>query len=178
MRESTRNLTFIAIFTAILCVISPWAINIGPIPLSFATVAVYLAGTVLGGKRGALSVLVYVLLGAAGLPVFSNFKGGLGAVAGATGGYIVGYILCAFITGIFADRGKKTVFYAAGMVLGTAVLYVFGTAWYCVVADVPPAPAVSACVLPFLPGDGIKIAFVSVFGARLRTMAEKKSGKE
>ena len=97
-----RDMVFIALFTAVLCAVSPFSIAIGPIPLSFATLVIYLAAGTLGWKYGTLSVILYVMLGAFGLPVFSGFGGGFQKIAGPTGGFIIGYIPLALATGISA----------------------------------------------------------------------------
>ena len=96
----TRDITIVAVMAALLCVAGPLTVSIGPIPLSLATFVVYMAGAVLGAKRGTLAVAVYLLLGLVGLPVFSGFTGGLQKLIGVTGGYLVGYLPCALITGL------------------------------------------------------------------------------
>ena len=85
---------------ALLCVAGPLSLPVGPVPLSLATFAVYLAGAVLGWKRGTAAVALYLLIGLCGLPVFSGFSGGFQKLAGVTGGYLVGYLFCALITGL------------------------------------------------------------------------------
>ena len=154
---------------AVLAVVSPFVIPAGPIPISLCTLMISLCAYVLGWRRGTLCVLVYLLLGAAGMPVFSGFVGGLGKVLGPTGGYILGYLPLAAITGLAAERasGKRGVQLAA-MILATALLYGFGTAWYCVQAEVRVQAAAAVCVLPFLPGDGAKIAAALYLGPKLR----------
>lgn len=164
----TRGLTLTAVFAALLCVISPFAVPVGPISVTLATFGVYLSGAVLGAKRGTAAVAVYLMLGFIGLPVFSGFAGGFQRLFSATGGYLVGYIPCALAVGVFADKIKKSWSLPVGMAAGTAVLYLLGTAWYCVLTGSKPIPALSLCVLPFLPGDGIKIACASVLGMKLR----------
>ena len=161
--------TVTAVMAAVLAVVSPFVLPIGPVPVSLCTLAVYLIVYVLGGRRGTTAVLVYLLLGAAGMPVFSGFEGGLGKVLGPTGGYILGYLALAFLTGLAVDRfpGRRTV-HLAGMVLATAVLYAFGTAWFCVQSGTPLEGALGLCVLPFLPGDGLKMAVVLAMGPVLR----------
>lgn len=173
LHTKTRDLTQTALFAALLCVTAPWSVPIGPIPLSLATFAVYLAAAVLGWKRGTLAVLVYLLLGAAGLPVFTGFAGGLHKLAGPTGGYLAGYLPCALLTGIFSERSRGAPFSAVGMVLGTAVLYALGTAWFCVQSGSGVGHALAVCVLPFLPGDGAKIAAAAALAAFLRPVLDR-----
>lgn len=173
-----KDLTVTALFAALICAAAPWTVPIGPIPLSLATFAVYLAGATLGAKRGTAAVLVYVLIGAVGLPVFSGFAGGMQKILGVTGGYIVGYIPCALLTGLFADKGGKLWSYAAGMVAGTVALYALGTAWFCFAAKAALAYALSVCVLPFLVGDAIKIACAAFLATQLRPLVNKMNAQK
>ena len=100
MNMKTRDMTIIAVMAALICVAGPLSVSIGPIPLSLASFAVYMAGAVLGAKKGTLAVGIYLLLGLVGLPVFSGFSGGFQKLIGVTGGYLVGYLPCALITGL------------------------------------------------------------------------------
>lgn len=169
-----RSLTLSALAAAVLCVVSPWTLSIGPIPLSLCSLFLYLLPYVTGWKQSCAAAAVYVLLGCAGLPVFSAFTGGLGVLAGPTGGYILGYLLLALIFAQFlrlfpASRLGQLI----GMVLGTAVLYALGTAWYCFQSGTGPAAAVLLCVVPFLPGDIFKMAFALTLGPTLHHRLKK-----
>ncbi len=169
---STRSMVFTALFAALICVAAPFSIQVGPIPITLATFAVYLTGTVLGTKRGAVAVILYILLGAVGLPVFSNFNGGFGALLGPTGGYIIGYIPLVIITGVFAemksDKIPRAVLTVIGMILATAALYTFGTAWFMILTKKDLASSLTLCALPFIPGDGIKIACTAAIAVPLK----------
>lgn len=169
----TNDLTLTAAMAALICVAGPLTVAIGPVPLSLASFAVYLAGAILGWKRGSLAVAVYLLIGLAGVPVFSGFSGGVQKLFGVTGGYLIGYVACALITGLFSGepRVKKprpAWMMAAGMVLGTAVLYAVGTAWFMAQTGNALAAALGMCVLPFLAGDAVKIAAASVIAVPVR----------
>lgn len=172
-----KDMTITALFAAIICVLAPWSFSAGAVPITLASFAVYLAAVVLGWKRGTIAVLIYVLLGAVGLPVFSGAAGGLGKIVGATGGYIIGYIPLALIAGLFADKYEKTWANVAGMLLGSLVLYALGTAWFCVSLGKDLGYAMGVCVLPFLPGDAIKIALVTILSIKLRPLVKKLSNK-
>ena len=172
-KTKTKDLAKAGVFAALLCVISPFTIPIGPVGITLATFGVYLAGAVLGWKNGGVAVAAYLMLGLIGLPVFSGFSGGIQRLAGPTGGYLVGYIPCAVITGLFAEKIKKFHAIPIGMILGTVVLYLFGTTWYCIMSGSKILPALSMCVIPFLPGDSVKIACASVLGAKLRELSQK-----
>ena len=168
-----RDMAVVGVFAAFMCIIAPWTIPVGAVPITLATFAVYLAPATLGWKRGSAAVAVYLMLGFVGLPVFSGFSGGIQKLVGATGGYLVAYIPMAAVGGLMADRFKKVWAYAVGMVLGTAVLYTFGTAWYCLMSGVELIPAILTCVTPFLPGDAAKIACAAVLSSKLRPIADK-----
>ena len=172
MNLKTKDMAIIAVMAALICVAGPLSISIGPIPLSLASFAVYMAGAVLGAKRGTLAVALYLLIGLVGLPVFSGFSGGLQKLVGVTGGYLVGYLPCALITGLGVDTGapregfnwKLPLF----MVLGTVVLYLIGTAWFMVQTKNPLGAALGMCVIPFLPGDAVKIVAATLLAPPIR----------
>jgi len=166
---SVRDMVFTALFAAVLCAAAPFTIAIGPVPLSFATLVIYLAAGALGARCGTLAVLLYVALGAVGLPVFSGFEGGFHKIAGLSGGFIMGYIPCAFATGIIADTFKGRIWpYALGMVIGTFLLYTCGTAWFMFQTGSELAVSLALCVTPFLIGDALKIVISCVAAPKLR----------
>lgn len=158
----TKQLVRIALMAAVLCVLAPWKIPVGPIPITLASFGVYLAAGVLGPLEGTVAVVIYVLLGAVGVPVFSGFTGGAGCLLGLTGGYILGYIPCAAVSGLLMGRNAPLWRRALALVAGTAVLYALGTAMYCIQSGKALAAALAACVLPFLPLDAVKIAVCAV----------------
>jgi biotin transport system substrate-specific component len=174
----TTDMVKTAVFAALICVLAPFALPVGPVPVSLATFAVYVAAAVLGKKHGVIAVLIYILLGMAGVPVFAGFSGGAQKLFGLTGGYIIGYLPLAFIAGLFAEKrpfGKASA--AVGMVLGTLVLYIFGTAWFVIQSGSALVTALGLCVLPFLPGDAAKIAVSSVLVPviRARTVPRRET---
>ena len=166
---TVRGMVFTALFTAVTCALAPFSIAVGPIPLSLATFAVYLAAGTQGLKTGVLSIALYVLLGAVGLPVFANFEGGLHKLAGVTGGFIIGYIPCAAVIGYMTETfSSRLLSYITGMVLGTVLLYGCGMAWFMLQTGNTFATSLILCVAPFLPGDAIKIAAAYAIAPRLR----------
>ena len=176
MGPSVRNMVYTALFAAALCAVAPFAVTIGPIPLSFATLVIYITAGTLGWKYGTGSVALYVALGAIGLPVFSNFEGGFYKIAGVTGGFIIGYIFCAFGTGmIIRILGAKAYAYALGMVLGTVLLYTCGMVWFMFQSGNPLGASLTMCVLPFLPGDAAKIVVACLAAPKLREALESVS---
>ena len=133
-RSKTYEITITALMTAVTCILAPMSIPIGPVPISFTNLAIYLSLYLLGWKKGTISYLIYLLIGLVGLPVFSGFTGGPAKLAGPTGGYIIGFIVMAVIAGLFIDNCRKPWIQLIGMVVGTIVCYLFGTVWFCIVA--------------------------------------------
>ena len=168
MRRSGKiyHLTMTAVMAAVICVLSPLVIPIGPVPITLANLAMYLSLYLLGGKRGTASCLVYVLIGMAGVPVFAGFTGGAAKLFGPTGGYIVGYLLMVMIAGAVIDRTKSRWMHGLGMVLGTAL-------WYCISMDSTVETALTLCVIPFIPGDLVKMAVAMTVGPMLRDRLNK-----
>ena len=169
MKLKVKDMTFIALFAALMCVISPFSLPIGPVPISLATLVVYIVASFLDYKRAPVVVLVYILIGICGLPVFSSFSGGIGKIIEPTGGYIIGYFFLAIIESILITifRKKKWV-YPLAMIAGTLVLYIFGTAWFMVLTEYSFTKAMMACVIPFLPGDALKIIIATSLSITLR----------
>ncbi len=155
--------------TAVMCILGPMSIPIGEVPVTLTNLVIYLAVFLLGTRLGTISCIVYLLLGMAGLPVFSGYTGGMGKLAGATGGYLAGFIFMALISGYFIEKfSYHPVWSAAGMIFGTAALYVFGTAWFVLLTQCTAGYAVTVCVLPFIAGDLVKIAAAVLAGRRVR----------
>lgn len=172
---TTYQLTLTAVMAAVICVLGPisMAIPVSPVPISLASMAVYLAVTVLGMKLGTLSCLIYLLLGLVGLPVFSGGSAGAAKLFGPTGGYLVGYLFLALIAGAFVGRytenkWKSIAFAALGMVLGTMVVYALGTAWLAYSAGMDFQAALWAGVIPFIPGDLVKMVIAVLLGSAVR----------
>ena len=153
-----RDICAAALMTALLCLLGPVTIPIGPVPLSMAGFGICLAGGVLGPGRAFFAALAYILLGAAGLPVFSGWSGGVIQLAGPTGGFILGYLPCAALSGLGKGGRGRTVLWMAA---GTLVMYALGTAWFVLQTHTRMLSALSVCVLPFLPGDALKIVMAA-----------------
>lgn len=129
-----------------------------PVPLTLQTLAVLLAGAALGSRRGALAVLLLIAEGAAGLPVFSGWRAGLPHLLGPTGGYLLGFVAAAYVTGLLAERGwdRRPLTAAAAMVVGNVVIYIVGICW--LAAFVGARRVLALGVFPFLAGDLVKVA--------------------
>ncbi len=176
LKSNTKQMALVGLMAAVICILGPISLTIpiSPVPISLGSMAVYFAVSVLGMRRGTVSVIIYVLLGFAGLPVFSGFSGGAGKLFGPTGGYIIGFLFMAFICGFFVDRfSDKVLFLFPGMLLGTACCYLFGTAWLSYQASLTFAEALAAGVIPFLPGDLVKLVLALSIGLQLRRRLQK-----
>ena len=159
-----RDATLVALGVLVTATFAQIRIPLGftPVPLTGQTFAVLLVGAVLGSARGATSQLAYVLLGAAGLPIFAGRDGGWSAATGATMGYLVGFVAAAWVVGRLAERRHDRRFPTslAAMVVGSAIIYALGAGWLAVSLDVPlvggSGSAVALGVVPFLVGDVLK----------------------
>lgn len=168
---TVKQLALVGLMASVICVLGPLALNIpiSPVPISMCTLAIYFVSAVLGMKLGTLSVTIYILLGFAGVPVFAGFTAGAGKLFGPTGGYIIGYFFMALICGFFVDHfGQRLPLYFLGMLLGTAVCYLFGTVWLGLQLDKTFMEALAIGVLPYIPGDLVKLASAMAVGFQVR----------
>ena len=160
---STATLTYVALFAALIAICT-WITIPGPVPFTMQTFAVFAAVGLLGWKLGTVSVLVYILIGALGLPVFAGFQAGFGVLFGMTGGYILGFIVSAIVTGLLIKHfGQSTVSMAISMVIGLILCYALGTVWFVVLytqntGAISVFSALTMCVFPFIIPDLLKIA--------------------
>ena len=168
---STREIVMVGMCAAIMCIAGPFSvpIPISPVPISLTPLIIFLTAYILSPKLCTLSSLIYLMLGTVGLPVFSGFTGGVGKIAGPTGGYLIGFLLTAFICSVFNHYFQKNIMSVLGMILGAAAYYTFGTVWFVVQQDVSFYAALSACVLPYLFGDALKIIAAVIIGSKLRS---------
>lgn len=170
--QALLDMIYVSFFTALIAVCSQIYIPTA-IPFTLQTMAVFITGGVLGFKRGTLSIIIYLLLGIIGVPVFSEFSSGLGVLFGMTGGYIIGFVFISFIVGLMCDKfGKKVWVLVVSMLIGLAVCYAFGTVWFMTVYTRTVEPidimgALSLCVFPYLLFDFAKIAVATVVVNRL-----------
>ena len=172
-----KNMAQCAVFSALLCICSPIAIPIGPIPVTLSLFAVMLAGIVLDVKKSFVSVLVYILLGLCGLPVFAGAKAGFSVIIGPTGGYLWSYLIMVVIVSVLGHIEYINKFAMAfiACILGTAVCYLFGTVQYCFVMSTGFKSAFSVCVYPFIVFDLIKAVCASLLGVKLRDILKNIS---
>lgn len=156
--STIATIAMIALMTAVTCILGPLSVPIGPVPISLTNLAIYFTVILLGWKKGTVSYVIYLLIGLVGVPVFSSFSAGPAKLFGPTGGYLIGFIFLAMISGWFIEKfpGKR-VMYFVGMVLGTAVCYALGTAWLAYEAEMTFQAALMAGVIPFIIGDIAKM---------------------
>ena len=168
--EKTQNhakileMAYIAMFAVIITVCAWITIPLPGVPFTLQTFSIFCAALVLGGKKSLISVIVYILLGAVGLPVFSSFNSGVGALLGVTGGYIIGFIFIPITywlaTSLF---GKNTLVSVISLIVGLAICYAFGTVWFVYMYSrangaIGVFTALSKCVFPFIIPDLVKLA--------------------
>ncbi len=167
---STRDLLLASMVTALTVIFSQIRIPLPftPIPVNLATMAVFLAGGLLGAYRGAASQIIFIFLGAVGLPVFTGFNGGLGVLVGPTGGYIAGYVAAAVVIGLIQGKSSGILRTILAVTAGCITIYTLGTFWFMVMTGADLIKALTMCVLPFIIGDILKITAAAGLINRLK----------
>lgn len=171
MKTNVQKITFTALMAALLCILSPISIPLpSPMPaITLSFVAVYLNAYITGPWCSCAAILIYILLGCVGLPVFSKGQAGLSVLAGPTGGYIIGYFFIAACTGFAVQKFEKKIYlHVVGMVIGTLICYTFGTVWLGVSMHLTPGAAIAAGVAPFVLFDALKLAACVAIGYPIR----------
>ena len=169
IKLTTKDIAYCAVFAAIMCILGPMSIPIGTIPMSFTNFVIYISVFVLGKRKTVISYFIYIIIGLFGLPVFSGYTGGPGKFFGPTGGYLIGFLFMAIICGYFAEKYEgKSIVTICGMILGMAVDYIFGTAWFVFLTKTNAAYALAVCVVPFIVFDVIKIVIASFVGPMIK----------
>jgi biotin transport system substrate-specific component len=178
--DSTRSVGLVVVFSLFIAAAAQFSIQIGPVPITGQTFAVLLTGALLGSRLGAAAVIAYLIEGAVGLPFFAGGAAGLIRFFGPTGGYLVAFPAAAFVTGAFAEHGwdKNYPQAVVAMALGSIIVFLGGWAWYAILTNTPPVAAFQIAVLPYLPGDVIKIALAAaVLPTGWALLKRKASGK-
>lgn len=168
--DTIVELTMAALHTAVFCILAPHTLYlpVSPVGITLGSFLLYLTGLMLGPKLGCISVFLYLCMGFFGLPVFAGYTAGAGVLFGPTGGFLLGYLPCAAVVGFLmkgAAGGKKgAVRFMFASLVGTAVLYLIGTVWFMGVytKEVSLGEALLACVVPFLPFDGVKLVLATL----------------
>ncbi len=175
--SKTRDLTHVALGVAVVTVCAWISIPVGDVPFTLQTLAVAAIGGILGWKKGLLTILIYILLGLIGVPVFAGFKSGVPALMGATGGYIFGFAFAVVISGLaklipVKNKFARTGVFFAANILGLTICYVFGTAWFITVygknvGSIGVKSALMLCVVPYIVPDLVKLFIAAVLSVRL-----------
>jgi biotin transport system substrate-specific component len=169
-QQKLRVMIITALFAAIIGIMAQVTIPLPLVPITGQTLAIGLAATILGARYGTLSVLVYLAIGAAGVPVFAEFKAGISILVGPTGGYLVGFIPSAFLIGWYLEKTSYTFFHGLfSNVLGMIVTLTIGTAWLKVAADISWAGAFTGGFAPFIVVGVLKAALAAWIGIAVRT---------
>lgn len=180
-----KQMISVSLFTSLTIALSLLTIPLPftPIPVTGQTIAVILSGALLGSKLGALSQVLYILIGIVGIPVFAGGRGGPGIILGPTGGFIWGFILMSYVIGRITEVGymklqkhSTVVLIAAFLIGGIGVLYTTGVAQLAIVLQLSMPEALVAGALPFIPGDVFKICIATTIGMRLMPIARKQLG--
>ena len=164
-----KNLSLIALMSALLCLIAPISIPVGPIPITLSLFIIYIISYILDTKQAVLSVLIYLLIGAIGIPVFAGYKSGLAVILGPTGGYLVSYLIIVFISSYFNKKYyKNKIIQLFTMFIALILCYICGTLWFSVFKKMSFTESLIICVFPFIITDVIKIVAAFVLGTEIR----------
>lgn len=172
-RGKTLDMVQVALGT-VLIIICAWISIPLTVPFTLQTFAIFAVAGLLGGKKGTLAVLVYILLGAVGLPVFAGFKSGIGVLASSTGGYILGFLLSPMVMWAAEKiKYRNTFTLALSMAVGLLLCYAFGTLWFVAVytgntGEISIKSALMMCVVPFLIPDAVKIFLAVLVTKRMK----------
>ena len=166
---SIQDICSVAIMAALTAVMAQISIPMPMgVPMTMQTFAVTLAGVILGSKRGAVSMVVYLLIGSVGVPVFSNMGGGVQYLIGPPGGFLLSFPIMAYLIGLGVEKKKQKGMFSLFLVLGTVANYAVGVAMYCVLMDAS-VWRITACVLPFIPTAVIKAVAAAILGLQVRS---------
>jgi biotin transport system substrate-specific component len=169
-KTSTKGMVYAALFGALTAAGAFIVIPLPPVPITAQTFFLNVAAILLGGPLGAVSQFIYVMLGIVGIPVFAGGKAGLGVLFGPTGGYLLGFIIAAFVIGMI-NRMKKNAgifWHIFSMLIGMLIIYSIGSIQLSLVAKMSFPNALAVGVLPFIPGDIIKIILAAIICSRLK----------
>lgn len=168
--SDVRKMAMASLFAALIAVgaFVRIPVVVSPVPITLQVLFIFLAGAMLGSRWGLMSVLVYLLLGIVGLPVFSGGSSGIGVLLGSTGGYLIGFAIASFVIGLLSEKwgNSSIVLNAVFMSAGLIVIYVLGTGYLMHVAKISAESAILLGAIPYLPGDMLKLIFSSVIAAK------------
>lgn len=172
--SKVREMVTIALLAAVLCIMAPLSLPIGPVPVSLTNLALYFFVIIVGTRRTSIAFIIYCLLGMAGLPVFSGFSGGLGKLVGPTGGYIIGFLPMVIVMGLYIEKHRRNyVMNIIVMEASTWIPYLLGTAWLAFSAGMTFSEALAAGVIPFIVEDLIKMVLAALVAPQIYTSLKK-----
>lgn len=175
LARDLQRTVYASLLAALVAISAYLPIPIGPVPIILQNIFILLAGLLLGSRWGLFSMGIYLLVGAIGMPVFTGGRGGLAHFLGPTGGYLIGYACCAYVTGFIAERGKQSIARdTLAVIAGDLMLFVFGVPWLMAVTGMTFEKALLAGMLPFLPGDAIKAAAAVILAKALRPVVNRQ----
>ena len=172
---STKDMVFTALFAAIFCILAPFSIPIGEVPVSVTNFLIYITIYAIGWKKATVSYIIYLLLGFVGLPVFAGFTGGFQYIVGYSGGFIISFPLVAFIIGFVSEKTDNMVLILLSTILGLIVSYTIGTLVFSLVTNASISASLAACVIPFIFTDLLKCFIATVIGLKLKENISIKS---
>lgn len=186
-KNKTYNIVLIAVSTALITICSWISITIGPVPFTLQTMAIFAVLMTIGGARGSIAVVIYLLLGLVGVPVFAGFKGGPASFLGPTGGFLVGFAVASLVWILLekllkdkmsSSAVKRILYGVINAVICEVVMYTIGVIWFMVVYGQQTGPVglgatLTMCVVPFIIPDIVKIAVAIVIGERAGKLIHK-----
>ena len=176
---SVKETVFVSIFTALTVIGGYIVIPLGPVPIVLSNFIIILSGLLLGSKKGAAVAFTYLLLGALGLPVFSAGRSGIAHLAGPLGGYLLGYLPAAFITGFISEHGNRSFIRdLLALTVGALTIYAMGIPWLKLSLEMQWKDALLAGMLPFLIGDALKVTAAALIGIKMHTLIEDSLEKD
>ena len=174
-KKNVKNLITISLLASILSVLSPFTINVFIIPFSISTLLIMLYAVSFDLFISEMSVIIYILLGLVGLPVFSNGVGGINKLMSPTGGFIIGYIFLNLFIGLFYNKKENAFYHYLILLFGNAILYIIGSIWFMIVTNNSLYVSLMTCVVPFIISDHIKIFIVILITPKIKRILEKNS---
>jgi biotin transport system substrate-specific component len=173
--EKLRWMVLASLMAALTAVGAYIHVPIGPVPIVLSTLFVLLSGLLLGSRWGFMSICLYLFVGAMGLPVFSGGRGGIAHFLGPTGGYLFGYVLAAWVTGLISEHFRGLLPWdVLAVVLGSLVIYALGVPWLRIVTPMSWTKTLMVGVIPFLIGDAIKASVAVILARAARPILERQ----
>ena len=166
---STKNLSLMALMSALLCLLAPISIPIGPVPITLSIFIIYIISYILDANSALISVFIYLLIGIVGLPVFAGYKSGLGVILGPSGGYLISYLVVVYISSYYNNKYYyNKILQLLFMFITLILCYVCGTIWFSIFKKMTFIESLFICVFPFIITDVIKIIAACMLGNEIR----------